>query len=558
MGSILIDSRKKILPAVIFLFVSIFAFLSALKAGERGFFAFDQSIVFDGGYRILSGQVPYKDFVIPLGPAAFWIQAAFFRLFGVSYSSYIFTSAVINTLAAICGMLIIRMLFPYHRLLSYACGFITAAWFLPPFGTLWVDQVSFFLSFLAIAALLFSCFYRAGSRAISSFSLAISGFLALFSILAKQNAGLYILPLYFILLLAARLPGLKTVLYNWFIFSCGFISGLLLFIVWLWVRSDVNIFLQYAVYIPSLLGVDRILQAKEELFGIFSGVGSKYAQLYYLPASIIFILASSFIISVFTFIASIRGKGERGLQDKKGLLASILCLYVIIFQYVFIHTTMNEAENSIPFIGIILAIAIALLTRLYEPLRLKVKFAYPGIMPVTVISLLTVYLSIAGINVSLSRKVHGFSGAGFGESFTLDRLRGLRWALPTMAGEAAVKESDITDLFNYLKAKNSNFFIFPNFTFFYGLLDAPSPQPLLWFHKGLTYHVIYDAALDKWIVDSLGKNEVRAIIIEDKPDYNHYMLNDFPALKAYITDNFVKTKELGIFNIYEKTDPRLL
>ena len=37
-------------------------------SGMRGFFAMDQSIVFDGGWRVLQGQIPYKDFVIPFGP----------------------------------------------------------------------------------------------------------------------------------------------------------------------------------------------------------------------------------------------------------------------------------------------------------------------------------------------------------------------------------------------------------------------------------------------------------------------------------------------------------
>ena len=51
---------------------------------------------------------------------------------------------------------------------------------------------------------------------------------------------------------------------------------------------------------------------------------------------------------------------------------------------------------------------------------------------------------------------------------------------------AEIKEDDIVNLFEYLKAKNRNFFIFPDFTIFYALLDLTSPQPILWFHKGLT------------------------------------------------------------------------
>ncbi|MFH1269862.1 MAG: hypothetical protein ABIH75_02230 [Candidatus Omnitrophota bacterium] len=558
MGSISRDSRTGIPQLIIFLSISLFAFFLTFKAGERGFFAFDQSIVFDGGYRILSGQVPYKDFVMPVGPVTFWIQAIFFKILGVSYFSYIFTAAFINTLSVISAIIIIRLLFPSQRLLSYAAGLLTATWFSPPFGTLWVEQASFFFSFLAIAALLFTQLSRGNYPVINGLLLLLSGSFAWLSILCKQNAGLYILPLYFLLLIAARMPDLKSALYGSFIFSAGFIVSLLLFVFWLWMKSDLKIFLQYFIYIPSLLGIDRILEGKADLFKIFIGGISQYKDLYQLPAGIRFIFISAFVTAVFTFITCIRNHKRTGYSVKRELLASILCVYVIFFQYLFIHTTMNQAENGIPFIGIIFVVGIALLLHLYNYGLFKLRFAYHKIIPVIALSLLVIYPLLLGIKVSLTRKVHGFTSSTFPGYFALDKLKALKWALPTRTGEAEVKEDDIVNLFEYLKAKNDNFFIFPNFTFFYGLLNVPSPQPILWFHKGLTYHVLYDQTLDKWVVDDLKKNMVNVIIIEDEPPYNHYVLNNFPQLKSYISGNFIKTRQLGIFNIYEKTAPRVL
>ncbi|MFH1888620.1 MAG: hypothetical protein ABH806_00850 [Candidatus Omnitrophota bacterium] len=558
MGSILIDSRNRILPCLIFLALSIFAFFLTFKAGERGFFAFDQSIVFDGGYRILSGQIPYKDFIMPVGPVAFWIQAAFFKVMGVSYFSYIFTSASINALSAICSICIIRMLFPSHRLLSYAGGILTAVWFSPPFGTLWVDQASFFFSFLAIAILLFSQLSRKKYPVANGLLLSVSGSFALLSILCKQNAGLYILPLYFLLLAASRRPDSKSFLYSWCIFLSGFIVSLLIFILWLWIKSDLKIFLQYFIYIPSLLGIDRILEAKADFLRTFLGGSSKYAHLYLLSSGIRIIFASVFITAAFALSVSIRNHKRAGYPARRELLASILCLYVLLFQYLFIHTTMNQAENGIPFIGIILAVGAALLLYLYKSSPLEIRFAYCKIIPVAALSLLVAYVSMLGIDVSLNRKVHQLSDSKFPGYLALDKLRALKWALPTMVGGADVKEDDIVSIFKYLKTKNNNFFVFPNFTFLYAILGTPSPQPILWFHKGLTYHVIYDQALDKRVVDDLNKNMVKVIIIEDKPDYNHYVLNDFPQLMSYIRNNFVKIKQQGIFNIYEKKDPRVL
>ena len=74
-----------------------------LTFGRRGFLPLDQSIVFDGGWRLVSGQVPFHDFVAPSGLVPSAIQAAFVSVLGVSgavwaaglkpYSPYILAGA---------------------------------------------------------------------------------------------------------------------------------------------------------------------------------------------------------------------------------------------------------------------------------------------------------------------------------------------------------------------------------------------------------------------------------------------------------------------------------
>jgi hypothetical protein len=142
------------LDVLILLALSGVAFYLTFQAGRRGFYPFDQSILFDGSYRVLSGQVPYRDFVLPFGPVAFWLHALFFKALGVSYLSYIVGACVINVLAALLSVVVIRLVLPSIKVLSYAGGLLTAVWFYPPFGTPWVDQTAFFFSFAALAVLL--------------------------------------------------------------------------------------------------------------------------------------------------------------------------------------------------------------------------------------------------------------------------------------------------------------------------------------------------------------------------------------------------------------------
>src|SRR6202046_742848 len=48
---------------------------------------FDEGIYVDGSRRILSGQVPYRDFFILMGPGTFWLQALALRVFGMTLAA---------------------------------------------------------------------------------------------------------------------------------------------------------------------------------------------------------------------------------------------------------------------------------------------------------------------------------------------------------------------------------------------------------------------------------------------------------------------------------------
>jgi hypothetical protein len=55
---------------------------------ERRFsLTFDEGIFVDGSRRILSGQVPYRDFFILMGPGTFWLQALALRVFGMTLAA---------------------------------------------------------------------------------------------------------------------------------------------------------------------------------------------------------------------------------------------------------------------------------------------------------------------------------------------------------------------------------------------------------------------------------------------------------------------------------------
>ena len=84
------------LPAILFLFV--WGGLLCLSTGRVGFMPLDQSIVFDGAWRLLSGQVPFRDFTTPDSLTPILLQVLFFKFLGVNWFAYCLHAAVFNGL----------------------------------------------------------------------------------------------------------------------------------------------------------------------------------------------------------------------------------------------------------------------------------------------------------------------------------------------------------------------------------------------------------------------------------------------------------------------------
>jgi hypothetical protein len=178
-----------------------------------------------------------------------------------------------------------------------------------------------------------------------------------------------------------------------------------------------------------------------------------------------------------------------------------------------------------------------------------------------------VYLLVVGGIVSLARQVHEsfehhrhvphvfvFSHhSTFDEVFDEPALRGLRWGEPTKVGDQSVTASDLRELMAHLRDRGGNFFTFPDFTFLYAALNVKSPQPLLWFHPGLTYPREYSSELDQRVVGALQGNGVRTIVLEGDSFFGTTHWDNFPKLRAFIEEQFELERRIGIFSVYHRT-----
>lgn len=116
-------------------------------------FVLDMHYAYYGGYEVLTGRLPYRDFHMAVGPVLFLLQGLFFALFGLSYTGgYLMHAAVLNAAAA-CMMFDSAEKLTGKRIVGWLAAAITAVWFYPIYHAApWYDQEAFFFLIAAVWA----------------------------------------------------------------------------------------------------------------------------------------------------------------------------------------------------------------------------------------------------------------------------------------------------------------------------------------------------------------------------------------------------------------------
>ncbi len=525
------------LPEVLSVFsLLIFSFTFCYYCGLRGFFPLDQSIVFDGAWRIIQGQVPFKDFVCPIGPLSFLYQAGIFCLLGTSIRTYALGAAVLNAVACAAVFLILKKLFPKSEISPFAGALLSAAFFFPPAGTTYPDQMSLLLCMLSLLAIVAVPAKSANPETSHTAALVFSaGFAVAAAFLTKQNFAVFFAPLPLVLIAERNGAGSADFAKEASIFAAGALFFALLFAGWLLLFSDSADFARHFFEIPSQEGLRRIFSAGK----IFKGRADML--------NILLVLFSGCAALCHLIRTRRDGKPDPRLRQ-----AADIAGYLAAYTFIMLKTVNNNAGSGWACVGLLGGIGLEL--GLAGSRRISARFA--KMFQIAFMVFLAI-LAVRGISAAWNRETHDFpQGTGFEVLQTPETIKGLAWGNPTFAGRiggeaCGINSADLSKLVGYLAESDAKFFVFCDFTALYGLTGKNSPQPLLWFHKGLTYSGKYDEKLDKWIVDSLVKNSIDTVIFEEASWFGSYRtMDDFPLLKSYIFGNFARQGGIGIYNIY--------
>lgn len=581
---------------------AVFLFAVAINyiCGFHYFQDYHPSVVFDGGYRVYLGQVPFRDFFSPVGPMLFWMQALFFRIFGVNYFAYVTLAAWMNVLATSLAMMAVWQNCRNARL-SVVVGLLTAAWYMPmSFGTPWYTSVAFLFLFFAFGFLL--CRPAGSSGGVPGFLAGIAVALAFYS---KQPIG--VAGGFFLLFYLAQISSRSMVC-----FASGCMAGVLLLTTALIGMGGAwsNI-ARYFIIIP--LGI--LEQRLDAPLRVFLAAGIVLSSLLLLfrkerglwPIAVVFMFLSLLdgrAMSAYFFLPLFALCFMQDRHDRTLLLVLTLTQYAGCY----FSSARGEDYKYWPFVGLQFFLIWkgwkawygnsihrerlehwmgnlplgeipaggAFIFLMFMGLRksLNMLLGPLPMVPVLEPTLGLLFLA-AGCRILAASREKGrlFAATGlvclcmgsvgmfrglqayhFNKTFKLERphsdlrpvrVKGLR-GLRMNSKEAASLEMAAAYLAN-LPPEGKPFFIYQNYFILHALLGQPSPQPFVWFDEGLTHR---RGELDEArLCDSLQKNNVRTIVLVNKNGVNY---DSVPCLERWLSSDFLADRMIFPFYFYRR------
>ncbi len=179
----LITKYSKIFYIII---LSFFSFYINYYYGHLGVYPLDTFLFYDSSVRILNGEIPFKDFWVSTGITIDLIQFSLFKIFGVSFKTYVGHASLMNLLLTLSTFFILRKL-KLGNFFSFFYSFILSVAAYPLSGTPFLDHHAIIFCIFAIYIFILSILD------IKKYSWVFLPFFLLFAFFSKQTPSGYII-----------------------------------------------------------------------------------------------------------------------------------------------------------------------------------------------------------------------------------------------------------------------------------------------------------------------------------------------------------------------------
>lgn len=500
--------------------ISFYSFFINFYYADFGVFPIDTFLHYDAGYRILKNEFPVKDFWIVTGFLVDFLQAFFFKVFGVSWISYKIHSSIFNLVISIFSFyFFLNLNFSNFKSLIYSICFATLAYTIS--GTPFVDlHASFFL--LLSTFVLISAFKNPEKNYLWFFFI----LLIFLSFLSKQVPVVYALILQGPIIIYYMY--LKKEKLNFrFIISSIFLLPVTFFIILYFLKIDISLFITEYIKYPREIGSGRI-----NIFNISSDSFFNKFKFIIIP---IFVCI---LIETFSYIKKIKPIDRNSLS--KYLLVFSLSVSLIV------HQLMTKNQMYIYFL---LPLLFSILDKNLNSI-IKKKMNY--ISFIILISLVIITFKYH-LRFNENRKFHELENVKLNETISATNihtsLKGNLWINPFYTGLPSEEVSLIRQSVNELDKIKEEVMLITNYLFMDSITKKNMNLPNKAFTLDGTTYPMVDNKISKdykkFLFSKIKKKNIKKIYF-----IKHEKLPS-RVFTQYMNKNCYKLFENYLFKIYE-------
>jgi hypothetical protein len=506
----------------------VFVFTAGVNQyyGYYGYMPLDQSMIYNGAWRLLSGQIPYVDFWTPFGTIPILVQAGIFRAFGVSWTNYVLHASLMTGFFATCVM------FAGFRLgltLSVAAlfGAIAGVIAYPPMGTPYVDNHAAIVSSLLVLGVVLGILDA--DKRLMWWLLAPP--LAIVAFLCKQSPTIFVV----------AFCGVA-------IFFTAWLQGAIRDLIYVLVASMLCLLVTVLIFgafgitweIFRMQSIDSARAIAEQRTNDFSLVRLiRIGFGFFLPGTLLF-LATLAAIRIWKFEPVVLS------------LCSAVCFLIFL---VFATMTDNQPGTALALLAIVFLLTHAAFIRLFADRRFLFALAA---LPVIVAGAIQIgwtaprYVNdfgpeICRMTVCMST-THSTVLANYADGATISpQLAHLRWTIPSRApGERDVNH--YRDLLAEL-AKRSRPALFLSDSVLDPLVGQAPVAPALFWHAVLSFPVEGRAReiFDRQFKYDIIKSGSDLVVLDGAQTFMGIKIQDFPWLDACLRTD--QARSIGGFSL---------
>ena len=494
--------------------LATFSFFINLYYSSLGSFPIDTFLHYDSSSRILNGELPSRDFWVVSGLTVDFIQAFFFKIFGVNWYAYTIHSSLFNCLISlIVYFYFVELKIKKLNALLFSLSFGTLSYTIS--GTPFVDLHATFL--LLISTLLIIKYLNSENNFIWFLIIALL-FLSFFS---KQVPTAYAVIIYPLILIPYFIYKKK---YNRILISTAIILAFFVLIYFLLqiLNIDQNFFyIQYVDY-PRSIGSTRLGNLEINLFS--------------------FINKFKFIILPFLLLIFINFKQKKSLENRIGFFLLSSFILVIIF-----HQLMTKNQTYIYFL---VPILFGLLDSEIHLTQIKFK-KYVSIFLILTLAFITLKYHL---RFNENRKFHELTKTELLDAVNAEKihktLKGLNWKNPHYKGQTSEEIIILNRAHKELSKKNyENAMLITHYQFLDSIIKKKLYYPSRTFTTDGTSMPMpqnkYFNLYKKFFLNKIYQSNTDKIIFFKHENISRKVFTN------YISKNCYKIFESDIFEIYK-------